>query len=145
VKLIIAGSRGITDYAFLKHLIVDSGLWKTYKHDLEIVCGMALHWKWKNDPLIGGVDRLGYDFAKKNKLKLHPFKPDWGKHGNSAGHIRNRAMGDFADGLLALWDGESPGTKGMIEYARSKGLLVWAYKCSVISTNEGPIWTWEEI
>lgn len=124
MKLIIAGSRSITDYALLKSLMVRSGFWKKYGRKLEIVCGMAK-----------GVDALGAEFAQKNKLKLHEFRPDW-TQGKSAGHIRNRQMGDFADGLLALWDGESNGTKGMIDYARLKGLEVRAYTCTLMWATE---------
>lgn len=126
MKLIIAGSRNISDYEIVRQAVIASGYWKRYKHDLEIVCGMAVHWKWKDDPLIGGVDRWGYDFAMKNGLKLHPFEPDWKKHGKSAGHIRNRDMGSFAKAhegaLLAVWDGVSRGTEGMVAYADQIGL-----------------------
>jgi hypothetical protein len=124
LKLIIAGSRSITDYDLLKHLIVKSGLWKQYGKKLEIVSGMAK-----------GVDALGVQFAKANKLKLWEFPADW-TLGKSAGHIRNRQMGDFADGLLALWDGQSNGTKGMIDYARQKGLVVKAYTCHLMWATE---------
>lgn len=36
-------------------------------------------------------------------------------------------MGDYADALIALWDGQSKGTKGMIDYAKKKGLEVYVY------------------
>ena len=47
--------------------------------------------------------------------------------GKAAGHARNRDMGDYADALIALWDGQSKGTKGMIDYAKKKGLEVYVY------------------
>ena len=39
-------------------------------------------------------------------------------------------MGDFADILLAIWDGKSRGTKQMIDYMKSLGkpvhvVIVW--------------------
>ena len=34
-------------------------------------------------------------------------------------------MADNADALIAIWDGESRGTKHMIDIARRKGLKVW--------------------
>jgi hypothetical protein len=126
MRLIIAGSRSITDYDLLKTLVVKSGLWKEHGKKLEIVSGMAK-----------GVDALGVLFAENNGLKLHKFPADWSL-GKSAGHIRNRQMGDFADGLLALWDGKSNGTKGMIEYARLRNLVVFAYECRLV-------WTFEEL
>jgi hypothetical protein len=78
-----------------------------------------------------GVDQLGEVFAELNSLKCHKFPADWDTHGKAGGHIRNRYMGDFAkegEGrLLAIWDGKSRGTKGMIEYAQQIGLqgFVW--------------------
>lgn len=124
MKLIIAGSRSITDYDLLKKLMVTSGFWKKYGKKLEIVSGMAK-----------GVDALGVEFAQKNNLKLWEMPADWSL-GKAAGHIRNREMGDFADGLLALWDGSSNGTKGMIDYARAKGLEVKAYTCQLMWATE---------
>lgn len=137
MRLIIAGSRTITDYNLLRTLVLRSKLWEKYGKKLEVISGMAK-----------GVDTLGVEFAQKAKLKLWEFPvthQDWSKHGKSAGHIRNRRMGDFAKlcpnggGLLALWDGESNGTKGMIDYARALGLAeVHPYKCQLM-------WAMEEI
>lgn len=120
MKVIIAGSRDISDYEIVRQAIIASGLWKEYKHDLEIVSGGAR-----------GVDRLGEEFARKNGLKVHQFIPDWDGLGKSAGHVRNREMGDFAKAhggaLIALWDGSSPGTKGMIDYAKKIGLKCFVF------------------
>lgn len=115
MKLIIAGSRDISDYEVVRQAVITSGFWKAHKRNLEIVCGMAR-----------GADMLGYEFAKKNNLTVHEFPADWQNHGKSAGHIRNREMGDFAKAhggaLLALWDGKSKGTEGMVAYAKKIGL-----------------------
>ena len=74
-----------------------------------------------------GVDRLGEQWAKENDIPIKQFIPDWYGLGKKAGYVRNREMGDYADALIALWDGESKGTKGMIEYAQKKGLKVYVY------------------
>lgn len=63
-----------------------------------------------------GVDRDGEYYAKLNNIPIKRFIPDWDKDKKAAGHIRNRKMGDYADALIAVWDGKSPGTKGMINY-----------------------------
>ena len=42
MKLIIAGSRGITDYNIIRDAVVSSGLWKEYGKQIEVVCGMFL-------------------------------------------------------------------------------------------------------
>jgi len=116
MKLIIAGSRSITDYKHVKEAVIASGLWKKYGKSLEIVCGMA-----------SGVDWLGKEFAEKNGLILHKFPADWKTFGKSAGYIRNKQMAEFADCLIAVYDGKSKGTKHMIDIANEKGLGVFVY------------------
>ena len=110
MKLIIAGSRDIVDYEIVRLAVVSSGVWAKHGKSIEVVCGMAK-----------GVDLLGFKFASNNSLEVHRFPADWEVHGKRAGHIRNRQMGDFADELLAVWDGKSRGTKGMIDYMQSLG------------------------
>ena len=41
--------------------------------------------------------------------------------------IRNAQMADYADILLAFWDGESKGTKHMINLAEKKDLDVYCF------------------
>lgn len=52
------------------------------------------------------------------------FPADWGKYGKSAGVLRNKQMAEYADGLIAFWDGKSRGTANMIETAKGLGLRV---------------------
>lgn len=111
MKIIVAGSRGVTDYRAVEDAIVQSGL---LDDGAEIVSGMAK-----------GVDTLAIEFAKKNNLPVHEFPADWEKLGKGAGYVRNREMADFADALIAVWDGKSKGTKMMIETAVSKDLIVF--------------------
>jgi hypothetical protein len=120
MKLIIAGSRDITEYRIVRDAVICSGCWDEHKagDKIEVVCGMALFWKWDEDPLIGGVDRLGYEFALRNDLVIHEFKADWKGSGKRAGMVRNAEMGNFADRLIAVWDGKSTGTKQMIDWFR---------------------------
>ena len=117
MKLIIAGSRGITSYSTVREAVIASGLWKHYAHDIEVVSGGAK-----------GVDRLGEEFANKNGLKIHRFIPDWDTYGKRAGMLRNIQMGEFSDALVAIWDGESRGTKQMIDWATKNGLFVYVHE-----------------
>lgn len=132
MKIIIAGGREVSDYEIVRQAVIRSGYWSQYKRTIEVVCGMALSWKWDDDPTAGGVDRWGYEFAKRNGLIVHEFHADWKKHGKAAGYIRNAAMGRFAKAhegrLLAVWDGTSPGTKDMIGWADENGLEKFVYK-----------------
>ena len=110
MKIIIAGSRGFNDYETLCK-VCDHMLSKQKK--IEIVSGTA-----------GGADRLGELYAKENKYLLKQFPADWGKLGKKAGYVRNEKMAEYADALIAFWDGESKGTKHMIDLAKKHKLKV---------------------
>lgn len=112
MKTIIAGSRGITDYLTVLKAIEQSGFSVT-----EVVSGCAR-----------GVDRLGERFATEENLPLYKFPADWDKHGKRAGYRRNEQMAENADAVIAVWDGESRGTKHMIDIATNKGLKVFVYE-----------------
>lgn len=104
-KIIIAGSRGYNDYYEFCHWL-DTCLGKE-KKSIEIVSGGAK-----------GPDSMSERYAAARKIKLVQFLPQWKLHGKRAGIIRNRDMGDYADKLIAFWDGKSRGTKNMIEYMK---------------------------
>lgn len=107
-KVIIAGGRDFTNYEILKYSVNEklSGI-----TDIEIVCGDAR-----------GADELGKWYANEMGLPFKVFPPDWSKHGKAAGPIRNQQMADYADALIAFWDGKSKGTRDMIDKARAKKL-----------------------
>ena len=54
---------------------------------------------------------------------------DWKRHGKRAGHIRNVEMLDHEPVLvIAFWDGESAGTRDMIDAARGRSIAVEIHK-----------------
>jgi hypothetical protein len=110
MKVIIAGGRNFNDYSSLKEFCDKILINQT---DIEIVSGGAR-----------GADTLGERYAKERKYDVKIFLANWDKYGRSAGAIRNNLMSDYADGLIAFWDGESKGTKHMIESATKKNLKV---------------------
>lgn len=117
MRTIIAGSRNITDYKYLYNIMESINIgWITV-----IISGGAK-----------GVDSLGIRYAKDNRLPYEIYTPDWNKYGKKAGIIRNCEMGDVADALIAIWDGESRGTKHMINYAMN---LKRVSKIYVVKTN----------
>lgn len=109
-KLIVAGGRDFTNADLLARSLCDLADGIYADKAISIVSGMAR-----------GADNLGYLFAIKHNVVKYQFPADWNQYGKRAGMIRNKQMGDFADGLLAFWDGQSRGTKQMIEYMRSLG------------------------
>ena len=105
MKLIIAGGRDFDDSAKMIQAL------ECFDHDegyIEIVCGGAK-----------GADSLGKAYAEARGFRIKNFPADWKKHNKAAGPIRNKQMGDYADALVAFWDGKSRGTKHMIEYMES--------------------------
>lgn len=104
MRIIIAGSRNITNYEYLSLACELS----SFEPITEVVSGCAR-----------GVDRLGEEWAERNGVAIRRFPADWDLYGRSAGVRRNAIMADYADALIALWDGMSPGTLDMI--SRMKG------------------------
>jgi hypothetical protein len=115
MKVIIAGSRGITDYSLIQR-VMEPLLWAW--GITEVVSGGAR-----------GVDQLGETWASRNNIPIRQFIPDWnGYAGKRAGLVRNTQMADYAQGLVAFWDGSSRGTKHMIDTARLKGLKIHVHQ-----------------
>ncbi len=100
MKVIVAGSREGFVARNVFEAIEESPF---YGKITEVVSGGAR-----------GVDRDGEYFAKLNNLPVKVFPALWGAEGKAAGCIRNARMAEYADALVAVWDGKSPGTKHMI-------------------------------
>lgn len=102
MKVIIAGSRSINDMKMLELGIELSG----FKIS-EVVWGTA-----------SGVDELGKRWAQQRNVPVKEFRPEWEKYGsNHAPKKRNNDMADYADALIAIWNGHSPGMAHMIAAA----------------------------
>jgi hypothetical protein len=108
MKVIIAGGRDFNDYLLLLQAVVKANFDIT-----EVVSGGAK-----------GADALGELFARDMDLPLSCFPANWDLHGRAAGPIRNGEMAQYADALIAMWDGTSSGTRNMINQAKDRGLRV---------------------
>ena len=73
----------------------------------------------------GNVDLLGEKWGLACKLPVSRFTAAWGAYGASAGPRRNRQMAEYADALIAIWDGKSKGTLNMIKEATKRELSVY--------------------
>ena len=68
-----------------------------------------------------GVDAAAIETARLRGFPTIEIKPSWGRHGKSAGFIRNREIVACADRVVAFWDGKSRGTKHTIEITKQAG------------------------
>jgi len=109
-KLIVAGGREFNNYQRLSVELSNLAMGVYADKAISIVSGMAR-----------GADHLAVRFARNNGVTLHEFWADWDKLGKRAGFARNADMAVFADGLLAFWDGQSSGTKHMIDTMQRMG------------------------
>ena len=107
MKLIVAGGRDFVNTQVMITVLMDLVEKGKIDPNPELVCGMAR-----------GADMLAYSLWANHSMKIHTFPADWKTHPRSAGYIRNVEMGNFADVLVAFWDGKSRGTKHMIDYMR---------------------------
>ncbi len=119
LRIIISGSRTFDDYEFMEKTL-DEYLYPLLPyHKIVIISGCAK-----------GADKLGERYAAKHFIPLIRCEPLWRIHGRGAGPRRNEYMAMMAndDGcrgvLFAFWDGQSRGTKNMIQNARAEGLEI---------------------
>ena len=112
-RIIIAGTRTFSDYEKLRASCNRLLAEKQRTHTVVVISGTAR-----------GTDQLGERYARERGFQLRRFPADWDRDGKKAGPIRNAKMADNADALIAFWDGQSRGTKNMIETAKRKGLAI---------------------
>ena len=101
MKLAVVGSRKLTN------IVLDTYVSKEVK---EIVSGGA-----------AGVDLCAAEYARRNKLKLTEFLPEYKRYGRAAPIIRNKRIVEYADKIIVFWDGCSNGARSVILYAQKIG------------------------
>jgi len=106
-KLLIAGSRTINDDDLVRACYRDLKI-----KVIEFVSGVAKR----------GPDASCITIAAEENLPCMKFPADWDKNGKAAGFIRNEEMAQYATFGLILWDGESHGSKHMIERCKFYGI-----------------------
>lgn len=117
MKVIIAGSRDVNSPGAVGRAILSAPF-----HITEIVSGNAR-----------GVDTLAENYAGRKGIPTKLFPADWDKYGKPAGAIRNAQMAEYADALIAVWDGKSKGTRMMIEMMNKANKPVVLY---LVKENE---------
>ena len=111
MKLAIIGSR---------HLTIENLEAYVPKGVTQIVSGGAR-----------GIDRAAAEYAVKQDIPLKEFLPDYARYGRGAPLKRNAQIAQYADAVLAFWDGKSRGTKYTLSLFEKLGK-----KATVISLGE---------
>lgn len=135
MKIIIAGSREITNYNLIKDAM-DQAIKKFKNKPTEIVSGGAR-----------GVDKLGEKWALENGVNCVLFEANWSNikgenvilkkkinpytkkeefYNANAGFERNQKMAEYADALVAINLG-TPGTNDMIKRMKKQNKLVYEW------------------
>lgn len=107
MRVAVIGSRGITKAnigAFLPQGVT------------EIVSGGAK-----------GVDTCAAEYAAQNEIKLTVFLPDYNRYRKGAPLKRNIQIIEYADEVIAFWNGKSAGTKYVIDECKRQGKKITVY------------------
>ena len=112
-RVVVAGSRDFNDYERLSSEL-DARL--KGKESITIISSTAK-----------GADRMGERYAAEHGVNLERFPAEWGVYHKGADPIRNEKLVRSADAVIAFWDGESSGTRNIIECARRENI-----HCTVI-------------
>jgi len=107
VRVAVIGSRGLT---------VELGEYLPAE-TTEIVSGGAK-----------GVDTSAREYAQRNGIRLTEFLPDYKKYGRAAPLKRNIQIIEYADIVLAFWDGSSRGTFHVIKNCEKLKKCVKVYQ-----------------
>ena len=104
MKVAVIGSRGL--------IVNDLGKYLP-ENTTEIVSGGAK-----------GIDTCARNYASSHDLKLTEFLPEYNKYGRGAPLKRNLQIIEYADVVIAFWDGKSRGTKYVIDNCKKQGVQV---------------------
>ena len=110
MKVAIIGSRNLTVYNLGKYL--PEGV-------TEIVSGGAR-----------GIDTCAREYARVNGIKLTELLPEYDKYGRGAPLRRNLLIIDYADEVIAFWDGVSHGTKYVIENCKERNKKITVFRAN---------------
>ena len=104
MKLLVAGSRGISEFDLSQH--IPDGI------DL-IISGGA-----------GGIDEIAEKYADEHRISKLILRPNYKLYRKAAPLKRNELMVSICDEVLLVWDGASRGTAYTAKVAQKMGKIV---------------------
>jgi len=120
MKVAVIGSRSLKINNLDAYLPIDTN---------EIVSGGA-----------NGIDSCAKNFAIENNRLITEFLPEYAKYGKVAPLKRNLQIIDYADMVIAFWDGKSRGTKYLIDQCQklNKPIKIFLTKSGTPQTRDAP-------
>lgn len=108
MRVLVCGSRNFTDKEKMERVLDEYRITTILQGDAR------------------GADRLSADYGRARAIPVESFPADWNSFGKGAGPIRNGQMLTIGqpDLVIAFWDGQSRGTKNMIDQATEAGVRV---------------------
>lgn len=83
-----------------------------------------------------GVDTSAREYARAHGLPCVEFLPEYAKYGRAAPLKRNLQIIEYADEVLAFWDGKSRGTAYVIRQCRERRIPCKVFMQKVEETND---------
>ena len=115
MRVIICGPRKVSKMQY----VIDAVAASEIKKIDEVITGGELT----------GVDKQADLWAEAHAIDRMIIPANWNRNARAAGPIRNGRMADLEpDAVIAVWNGESKGTKNMIETAKKRLIPVFIYR-----------------
>lgn len=102
MKVAVIGSRSIGDIDIQRFIPPEATL---------IISGGA-----------NGIDTLAEKYADENGIEKLIIRPNYELYGKSAPLVRDKLIVDYAETVVAIWDGSSSGTGFTISYAKQQNV-----------------------
>ena len=71
-----------------------------------------------------GVDTTAREYAIEHSIKITEFLPEYSRYKRGAPLKRNIQIVEYADTVIAFWDGKSHGTKFVINYCNEHSIPI---------------------
>lgn len=113
-KIAVIGSRSFSDEEYMRRVLFEKE--KLHAEEHVLVSGGA-----------PGEDFLAERISKVEEIPFVLYPANWERHGRRAGMLRNIAMIQYVDEVIAFWDGKSSGTQHSINLAEKFGKPVRIY------------------
>ena len=89
---------------------------------------------WSNTVAVTGgdaeLDSLGEAWANERGIPVKRFRTECERHGAAAEVLRNRQMAEYAEALVALWNGKNCRAGALVKEATERGKRVYIYNLS---------------